>query len=501
MRHLSIPKVLVRRIPRLVIAVLATGAAVAWADPPVSPTPSTPPAQSSPVNLENLPPGTILPPGIVAAPRTTLPPGSVPAGAPVDDANDYWIISSRRCGGRPSQSNTGCLNYFHRTSDRNLTDVGRDAFFASIRPDQPVCFVVHGSYNRWNDVVTESRKINRWVRSGSPGSAVQVVFFTWPSDGNMPFIFPVDIAMLGRKASQHSFYLANVIGQLPSDQPVCLLGHSHGARSAVAALHLLGGGAIEDGQMLAPGYSTPRLRAVLIAAAIDSNWLNPGQRYSQALQVPEQVLLMRNSRDATLAIYPLRIGRGGRAMGRDGLGRQDRFVMDQMGRKVTELDAAQFAGPNHSFADYHERTELASAIIPYVYFEGDAPAASPTSPGEPVPQASPPATAKKNPPLGDAEPITPAKRAATPEGPTLNGPKLAPAVLTPPSDDDKSPTREKARPAEDGTVKIYPKARSATRGSKNTDASPTAERRESATTKDSPSKPKKKNPFQLRLEP
>lgn len=500
MRYASDPLMPVHRGLRTLIVIAATAASVAWADQPPATAPTVSPAQPAPVNIENLPPGTMLSPGVLAAPRTTLPPGAVPAGVPVDENCDYWIISSRNCGGSPSPANTGCVRYFHRTCNRDIRDVGRDAFLASVRPDQPVCFVVHGSYNRWNDVVTESRKINRWVHSGSPGAPVQVVFFTWPSDGNMPFIFPVDIAMLGRRASQHSFYLASVISQLPPDQPVCLLGHSHGARSSVAALHLLGGGAIEDGQMLPPGYSTPRLRAVLIAAAIDSNWFNPGQRYSQALQVPEQVLLMRNSRDATLAIYPLRIGRGGRAMGRDGLATQDRVVMDQMGRKVVELDAAQFAGPNHSFADYHERAELASAIIPYVYFDGQSPTSS-------VGQSKPPATAtaKKNAPLGDPEPITPAKRAPAAAGPALEGPKLAPAKLSPPADDDDEPPAiTEPTPAADGTVKIYPRARTVSRGLKSpeppaADSTATPESTSPAT-RDRPLKSKKKNPFQLRLE-
>jgi hypothetical protein len=330
-------------------------------------------AQANPPEQPNSvePPPARTAPQPSAAPLTTV----VAPGNVVDDCN-YWIVSSRNCSGKNAPCDTDCcLEYLHRTSDQCLISEGRDSFLALIQPDRPVCFVVHGSYNWWRDVLTESRRINRWIHSGAPGAPVQVVFFTWPSDGNMPFIFPVDIAILGRRSAAHSMYLANLISQLPPEQLVSVLGHSHGARATVAALHLLGGGALESGQALPSGHAVPRhLRAVLIAAAIDHQWLNPGERYGQALVAPERVLLMRNSRDATLGIYPLRKGVGPRALGQHGLGQDDRFILGSLGAKVDELDAAEFAEWHHRFAAYHEHPELASAVVPYVYFQDDSPA-------------------------------------------------------------------------------------------------------------------------------
>ena len=311
-----------------------------------------------------------------AQPATQAPVASTPAAPPAAfNDYDYWIVSSRSCDGRPQAGDGArCLRFFRRTSERTLIVENRDTFLASIRPDRPVCFVTHGSYNWWRDVVAESRKINRWVRSGLPGAPIQVVIFTWPSDGTMPFVFPLDIAILGRKSAAHSVYLATLITQLPKDQRVVIVGHSHGARTAVAALHLLGGGTLEGGQALPPGFSVPdHLRAVLLAAAIDHQWLNPDDRYGQALLVPEQVLLMRNSRDATLAVYPMRKGLGERALGREGLNQQDRFVLGPLGSKIVELDAADFAAWHHSFADFHQHPELSAAMVPFVYFEERTP--------------------------------------------------------------------------------------------------------------------------------
>jgi hypothetical protein len=309
-----------------------------------------------------------------SSPAQPLPlPSNTPQTS--DGDCDYWIVSSRNCDGSRAPCDADCcISYFHCPGDRSFCPQTREAFLGSVRPDRPVCFVVHGSYNWWSDVMTESRRIHRWIRSAAPQSPVQVVIFTWPSDGNMPFIFPVDIAILGRKSAAHGAYLANVITQFPASQPVSIVGHSHGARTTVAAMHVLGGGRLEQGQALPPGHPVPsHLRAVLLAAAIDHDWLNPGDRYGQALLVPEKVLLMRNSRDATLGIYPLRTGVGERALGRGGLGVDDRFALGPLGGRVVEMDVARFADWHHGFANYHERPELAAAMRPFVYFQ-DPPA-------------------------------------------------------------------------------------------------------------------------------
>ncbi|MGE5192338.1 MAG: alpha/beta hydrolase [Deltaproteobacteria bacterium] len=346
---------------------------------------SVPAAQASQAMPSESPDPAQLPQSQPVPPQPTSPQTSVvPRGLMCD--GDYWIVSSRHCDSRHAPCDADCcLSYFHCPPDRSFCPQTRETFLASVRPDRPVCFVAHGSYNWWGDAMAESRLIHRWIRSAAPQSRIQVVIFTWPSDGNMPYIFPVDIAILGRKSAAHGTYLASLITHLPGEQKVSIVGHSHGARTAVAALHVLGGGVLEGGQALPPGYAVPQhLRAVLLAAAIDHHWLNPGDRYGQALMVPERVLLMRNSRDATLGIYPLRKGLGERALGRGGLGPDDRLVLGSLGPKVVEMDVAGFADWHHGFAHYHEQPALAAAMVPFVYFQDDAPAALGPLPGPPA---------------------------------------------------------------------------------------------------------------------
>src|SRR5262245_17128151 len=99
-------------IGALLVFVFTEGGAPARAQSPAT-APTTTPAQPAQVNVQNLPPGTMLPPGTVGAPRTVLPPGASQQAAPVDEACDYWIVSSRHCSGRAS-GNLGCMQFFHR---------------------------------------------------------------------------------------------------------------------------------------------------------------------------------------------------------------------------------------------------------------------------------------------------------------------------------------------------------------------------------------------------
>jgi hypothetical protein len=287
---------------------------------------------------------------------------------------DYWIVSSRGCD--PSKLPADalrCLSFHHKVGDRVLVREPGNAFMSAIRPDRPICFVVHGSYNRWSDVVAESQKIHRWLKNAAPESPLQVVIFSWPADGNMPYLLPVDITILGNRGAAHSVFLAKLITQLPSEQLVSIVGHSHGARVTLAALHLLGGGRLEDGVVLPKGSPHPsHLRTVLIAAAVDHNWMNPGQRYDRSLYVTERLLLMRNSRDGWLTVYPTRTVIGERALGKGGLGRADRAKLGSLGSKVVELDAAQFTNWRHSFQDFHGCAELGRAMFPYVYFQEES---------------------------------------------------------------------------------------------------------------------------------
>ena len=302
---------------------------------------------------------------------------------PLTECKDgYWIISSRPTKCPPSDPDSSReLGYIYRTP-RGMVPYSRDDFLGSLRPDRPVCFVIHGSYNYWPDVLSESAKSFRWVMQAAHGRPVQFVYFSWPSDGYAHVVFPVELAVMGRRSAVHGVFLANLITKFPREQPVTIMGHSHGARCAVAALHALGGGAVDDGSRLPAESPVPaRIRSVLLAAAVDHDWLNPGECYGQALQPVERMLVVHNPRDGWLGVYPLKNLMGNdAALGYRGLQFEDQMKLSELGQKITLLDASHLAGRSHDFGAFHSRPEFASAIAPFVTFEDEA---GPPTEGDP----------------------------------------------------------------------------------------------------------------------
>jgi hypothetical protein len=364
-----------------------------------------------------------------SAPRCGTSP-CVPASFP----SDYWIVSSRGCPPCDRGYAANCTACFRRTCDGRVLRTSLDDVIAGLDPARPVSIVIHGSYNYDADVLVESRNMHRWLSRGA-GRPVQMIYFTWPSDGYVPILLQLEIAVLGRRSSYHSAYLAHLISRLPSGQPVTLVGHSHGARAAIAATHLLGGGRLENGQVFVYGPQPPRrIRAVLLAAAVDHDWLNPGDRYGRSLCVFERVLLLRNHRDFWLSVYPLRKPFGDQALGRTGLSPCDRGVLGPLGAKVAEFDVTAAIGRGHNMSQYYSRPAIGAAVAPFAEFQ-DLPTVTPDgwiplSGTGPTPSVSsdtstPVRTEYRAPPQAGSVPATPGGS----ETPAL-GPTLGPAPTT-----------------------------------------------------------------------
>lgn len=372
---------------------------------------------------------------------------------PGEDDN-FWIVSSRSAR-QPAGAPESSLDLAYLMGAPNgLIRQPRERFLGSLRPDRPVCFVIHGSYNYWPDVLRESRRCRDWIARSAQGQPVQMVFFTWPANGYVPIAFPVELAVLGRRASYHGVYLANLLGHFPPEQPVCLVGHSHGARCVVATLHALGGGAVEDGTRLAPGLAPPqRVRSVLLAAAIDHHWLNPGARYGRALFPVEKMLIVHNQADAWLRVYSWKnlLGNSS-ALGQSGLSQADHFQLASFNQKVVLLDGTRLTGNDHDFAAFNTRAEYADAIAPMVTFTDVSPA---LPPAESVPSA---------PYLTNRRPVPPAtgvRPVHVPEG--LAPPSSNSSV--PPNSRNQGPVATRGGASSRGTAEGLPPASPATVGS------------------------------------
>jgi hypothetical protein len=307
-----------------------------------------------------------------AEPRAPLVPVIHHQAAPTDGG--YWVVSSRDQG-------AGDLARGHRHSHQVFACDARgrrsgskmEALVGSLAPGVPVCIVMHGSFVDWETVWQDARGTNAWLRAPAPDRPLHVIFFTWPSDDTPKLLFPIDVAILGRRSARHSFYVAELVSLIPDDHPICLVGHSHGARMVVSTLHVLGGGRVDDVAFGGGPFHQHRIRAVLAAGAFDHDWLNPGERYEHAIQRPELILNLQNRRDLALGFYPLHRPLTAPAGGRTGFSEADRQQIGAISQKLVDIDITRFIGPGHIWPHYYAQPQLARAIAPHVFFLDAAP--------------------------------------------------------------------------------------------------------------------------------
>jgi hypothetical protein len=267
----------------------------------------------------------------------------------------------------------GDLDFYHVGGGSGAQLLNRASFAASLSPGVPVCIVVHGSFTNWKGLCDDCTPVLRWIRSGAPGRPLHVLFYTWPSQGGITYEPHVDVAILGKRASFNSVYLAELVARIPPGHPVCLIGHSHGARMVAAALHVLGGGEVDDVRLTWPAPPDLRLRGVLVAGALDHHWLDPGQRFDMALCRTEALLVLRNDHDIVLTFYPLRRPFSKRALGERGLSGRDVRRLGPLSQKVCVLDVTRLVQTGHMWQHYYGCPQIAGAIEPYVYYDDGPP--------------------------------------------------------------------------------------------------------------------------------
>jgi hypothetical protein len=339
-------------------------------------------------------------PHSVSKPIASDTPTPSVATSAVTCRNDFWVASSYRC--RQSCSKCcvcGNLDYIYADGCQ-LHPRDQPSFHNSLQPGSPVCIVVHGSFVEADvlseiltgggmkdsaNLIEENMSMYRWIRDVAPERPMNVVFYAWPSDAPITYVPHADVAILGRRSSFNALYLADLISSISEDHPVCLVGHSHGARMVAAALHLLAGGEVQGHQLCHAPAHNPRIRTVLLAGALDHHWLVPGQRYGMALYRTEALVNVRNDHDFVLNAYPFRRLFSHRALGESGVTRRDRWALGAMNARLAEMDVTPLIGRGHLWQHYCDHSEIACALRPYFYFDETA-AASAAQPDSSVRQ-------------------------------------------------------------------------------------------------------------------
>jgi hypothetical protein len=147
---------------------------------------------------------------------------------------------------------------------------------------------------------------NNLAAQGALSPDAIVVTFDWPSEFAHPNVIR-DGNDKARLSFVAGFHLARFLQGFPAGTRISLVGHSHGALVALSALQLLAGGTLDTGEeatILREASPTLRLRAVVISAGSDRDWLDPGGRLEHALAASEGILCLYNPLDPILTVHP-----------------------------------------------------------------------------------------------------------------------------------------------------------------------------------------------------
>src|SRR5690606_32297914 len=147
----------------------------------------------------------------------------------------------------------------------------------------PTVVYIHGNRVENGEDKPHGLWFHRSLAARTPSDGpMRFVIWSWPSSQIRGVVN--DYQVKAARTKQVGWQLAWAVDRLPPETPLALVGYSYGARVVTGTLHLLAGGSL--GELSLPErahWSRPPIRAALIAAAVDAQWIRPGGYHGRAL--------------------------------------------------------------------------------------------------------------------------------------------------------------------------------------------------------------------------
>jgi hypothetical protein len=307
--------------------------------------------------------------------------------------DEIWLVSSRSLGCGAAMAGKPRLLYWKNDKSRGWVRTSHAAWLAG-DPTAHVSISIHG-----NDISAQRAVDYGWavyadlVRSAPEQPPVRFVIYSWPSD-KVRALPAENVRIKCARSDVDARYLAWFIDQLPPQTPLSIAGYSLGAWIVGGALELTGGGSLNGRPMESPLHRhRDPARVVLMAAAINNDWLLPGRRFGLAISQMEHLTLINNTCDRVLRFYHrIYCRRGGpEALGSTGF--PCPAWLGEQRNKLSEYDACCLIGPEHNWEHYTGSPTIANWIGRGLLFTNFAPtphelaAAQSESSPEPIPTA------------------------------------------------------------------------------------------------------------------
>lgn len=232
-------------------------------------------------------------------------------------------------------------------------------------PSVTTVIFVHGNQISPSDACQEGFAVYRcMVRRHCGDAPIRFIIFSWPAS---KISGPLkDVRAKAARTQPLGWELAWFLDQLPAETPVGLVGFSFGARIITGGLHVLGGGEI-CGHGLDERVHPDRapVRVVLIAAALNANWLGPNQFHGLAMTQVDQMLLLNNCDDMAMRYYHFSTTNGHpQALGLCG----PTYLAPGDGSKICNRNLSPYVS-RHDFMQYICAPGVCSQTWKYVTFE------------------------------------------------------------------------------------------------------------------------------------
>jgi hypothetical protein len=283
-------------------------------------------------------------------------PATAGGGAAERSGDELWLIDCRAMTTvRSATQKVGqrLLTWRFDQASRKWQSVPQQQFLEAAGVVMPTCVWVHGDRVDCDRAFGIGREVyQQLVGTGEDMAPFRFVIWSWPSAQELRGRPLKDARIKAARSDAAGYSLAWTLDKFDSATPLSLLGFSFGARVVTGAVHVTAGGQLGgygialDDDRPAAGY-----HVVLMAAAVDNNWLLPGQKHDQAIYRIHQLLLLNNCQDWVLKRYHLlKCGNGCQALGYTGLS-----VPDSLADRrdvVSQVNAGPYIGKQHRWAPY-----------------------------------------------------------------------------------------------------------------------------------------------------
>lgn len=276
--------------------------------------------------------------------------------------SELWIVSTRNLpidGDCCAPKFAPCV--FRYICGRGFVQATLAEVIADENVDRPTFIYIHGNDSDADDAAETALDLYKRLLNSRCAVPFRLIVWSWPSE-QVANCVRQDARIKACRTNIEGYFLAVFVDLLPAHIHVGLAGYSYGARVATGALHILGGGVLE-GRRIATRRHPDRgpLRCVLLAAAMDNNWLLPGMRHERSVSQVERMVITVSRADHVLYFYPMLWGCGGPdALGKTGLINASSLGPDAA--KIAHVDVTRVVHGRHGWKNFAESPEIMSLL-------------------------------------------------------------------------------------------------------------------------------------------